>query len=350
MLCIIGLDRLVHQLARLWPESRTLATLDVQFEHVSWDGFRFYDLIFPLFLFLVGAVLPFSLGKRLDRGAARGELYGRILRRMALLVLLGLVANGMLRLEWPFRLAGVLQRIGICYGLAALIYLNTGVKGRVAALAAILAGYWALLTYVGNAEVRAGDLTMEGNLAGWIDRHYLPGKILKPYYGYGDNEGLLSTIPAVGTTLLGALAGDWLRSRRGEWTKAVGLLLAGSACLLAGTFWGRSFPVIKNLWTSSFVLLAGGWSLLLLSGFYTVIDVLNVRGWAFPFVVIGSNAITIYIAQRFINFEHMARFFFGGVMMHAGETYAPIILTAGMLLCEWLFLLFLYRHRIFLRV
>jgi predicted acyltransferase len=349
MLCIIGLDQLIHQIARRWDHP-VLATLSEQFEHVSWEGFRFYDLIFPLFLFLVGAVLPFSMGKLTERGAPRSAQYGRILRRTVLLIVLGLIANGMLRLEWPFRLAGVLQRIGICYGVAALIYLITSAKWRFVLLALILAGYWALLTYVGVADVKAGDLTIEGNLAGWVDRHYLPGRIMKEYYGYGDNEGILSTIPAIGTTLLGALAGDWLRTRRGGGAKAVGLLLAGSVCLLGGIYWGRTFPIIKNIWTSSFVLVAGGWSLILLSVFYTVIDVLGFRRWSFPFVVIGVNAITIYFAQHFIDFEHMARFFLRGILLRASDANAPIILSVGILVCEWLFLLFLYRHRIFLRV
>lgn len=357
MLMIIGFDRLIEVVARRWPNPTT-AALATQFEHVEWEGFRFYDLIFPLFLFLVGAVLPYSLGKLRERGAERSSLYGRVLRRTLLLFALGLIFNDILQFKdglftqfrGPTRLTGVLQRIAVCYGLAGLIYLNTNRLARALAFTAILVGYWALLANVAPPGGRAGDFSKEGNLAGWVDRHDLPGRVVDEYYGYGDNEGLLSTLPALATTLLGALAGDWLRSSRAGAAKVVGLLLAGSASLFLGTYWGRTFPIIKNLWTSSFVLVAGGWSLLLLAAFYLIIDVLKLRRWAFPFVVIGTNAITIYSLRRFINFDQIARFFLGGLMLHAGDANGPVILAIGVLLAEWLFLYFLYRHRIFLRV
>jgi predicted acyltransferase len=196
---------------------------------------------------------------------------------------------------------------------------------------------------------------MEGNLGGWVDRHYLPGKLSPNYYGdrkeiaYGDNEGLLSTIPSIATALLGVLAGEWLRSAAGAGRKTAGLLAAGIVCLGLGKLWSFQFPVIKNLWTSSFVLIAGGWSFLLLALFYGIIDGLKWRRWAFPFVVIGMNAITIYVGERFIGFPEMSSFFFGGLAQKAGDL-APVILAAGVLLFEWLFLYWLYRQRLFLRV
>jgi predicted acyltransferase len=247
------------------------------------------------------------------------------------------------------RVAGVLQRIAVCYGVAALVALHTGWRGQALTAAAILLGYWALLALVPAPGSAAGDYSAEGNLAGYVDRHYLPGKILKPYYGYGDNEGLLSTIPAVATALLGALAGQWLRSGRSPAVRLLGLTLAGAACLLVGTAWGTVFPVIKNLWTSSFVLVAGGWSLLLLAAFHGVIDVLGFRRWAFAFAVIGANAITIYVVPRFVDFHKVADFFLGGAARHAGS-FGPVLLAAGVLAAEWLFLLYLYRRGLFLRV
>lgn len=178
--------------------------------------------------------------------------------------------------------------------------------------------------------------------------------IYKEYYGFGDNEGLLSTIPAVGTALLGVLAGHWLRSPAGPWRKAAGLAGAGLAALAVGTVWSLWFPIIKNLWTSSFVLVAGGWSLLLLAAFYAVIDVLGFRRWAFFFAVIGANAITIYVVPRFVDFDKIARFFLGGVYRlveaQAGAGAGRALAEAGTLAAEWLFLLYLYRNRIFLRV
>lgn len=318
-----------------------------QFEHVAWEGFRFYDLIFPLFMFLVGCVIPFSLEKFRQ---APCSAYGRILRRTSALVLLGLVANGLLKLDFGnLRCAGVLQRIGICYGIAAVIYLVLRTRGQMAVSGVILLGYWAVLALVPVPGGVAGDYSMEGNLAGYLDREWLPGKIMDQYYGYGDNEGILSTVPAVVTVMLGVFAGQWLKSARRESTKVVGLFLGGLVCLVVGMLWGRSFPVIKNLWTSSFVLIAGGWSLLLLCFFYVVIDVLRWQKWSFFWMVIGMNAIVMYVAPRFIDFDRMSTFFLGGVARLSGGA-GDLVLEAGSLGAKWLFLYYLYRNRLFLRV
>lgn len=352
MLMIVGVDRLVLAWSQ-WSGTPRASAIAEQFEHVEWEGFRFYDLIFPLFLFLVGAVLPFSMGKL--EGQGRGAAYRRVARRVVLLFALGLLCNNVLQFDWDdLRVAGVLQRIAVCYGAAAVIVLNASARGQLVATSAILLGYWAMLAGIAPPGGEPGDFSREGNLAGWVDRHYLPGKILEPYYGYGDNEGLLSTIPAVATTLLGALAGAWLRSARGPWQKAAGLAASGAASLALGTAWGSWFPVIKNLWTSSFVLVAGGWSLLLLALFYTAIDAIGWRRWAFPLVVVGVNAITIYVVPRFLDFDRLSRFFLGGVYelsdrWIAGD-FTPVASAIGVLIAKWLFLYYLYRRRIFLRV
>jgi predicted acyltransferase len=346
MFWIMGADDLA--VAILNRSHWTLApALTAQLEHAAWEGFRFYDLIFPLFLFLVGCVLPYSLDKY---RATPNRAYARIARRAGLLVLLGLICNGLLNFNWPdLRVSGVLQRIGICYGVAALIVLQCRVRGQVAAAIGILLTYWALLALVPAPGGVAGDLARETNLAGYLDRLLLPGKILEPYYGFGDNEGLLSTVPAIATTLLGALAGQWLKSSAAPWRKVGGLAAAGCACLASGYAWSFAFPIIKNLWTSSFVLVAGGWSLLLLALFYAVIDVLGWHRWAFFWIVIGANAITIYVVPRFLDFAHATEFFLGGTARLCG-TYGTIVLLAGTLLAKWLFLWWLYRQRVFLRV
>src|SRR5262249_35568889 len=168
-----------------------------------------------------------------------------------------LIYNNLLQFDFAnLRVTGVLQRIALCYGIAALIFLFTKVRTQVILFIAILVGYWAILMYVPSPESRPGDLARETNLAGYLDRHYLPGKIYQAYYGYGDNEGLLSTIPAVATTLLGVLAGHWLLMDRNRWSKAAGLAALGLACLGLGTIWGRDFPIIKILLTSSYVPVA----------------------------------------------------------------------------------------------
>jgi predicted acyltransferase len=349
MFWIVGGDRIARAVGKWWgtPEGQRFAE---QFEHVRWEGFRFYDLIFPLFLFLVGVVLPFSLRKYQTGAHPRSTALGRIARRVVLLFLLGLICNNVLDFHFEtLRVTGVLQRIALCYGIASLIFLFTKVRTQIILFVAILVGYWAILMYVSSPESRAGDLAMETNLAGYLDRHYLPGKIYAGYYGYGDNEGLLSTIPAVATALLGVLAGHWLLSDQSRWSKAAGLVAMGLACLGMGTLWGRDFPIIKILWTSSYILVAGGWSLLFLALFYTIIDVLKLRAWAFFFVVIGVNAITIYVAVRIVPFTVISRFLFGGVARLSGSL-EMVILSVGTVLIEWLFLLHLYRKGIFLRV
>src|SRR5579871_5196534 len=360
MFWIVGGEGLAEAIAN-WIGGPTKEFVREQLTHADWAGFHFYDLIFPLFLFLVGVVLPFSLGKIRDRGQTGAAVYGRVIRRTALLFFLGLVYYGFLQFNPPEqqRYVGVLQRIAVCYLFAALIYLNTGLRGQVIILLVILAGYWALLGWVAPPDSSAGDYTKEHNLSGWVDRHYLPGKIFKDYYQYGDNEGLLSTLPAVGTALLGVLAGEWLRSQRARWLKLLGLMVAGGVCLGLGYLWGwwlpapYQFPVIKNIWTSSFVLWAGGWSLLLLALFYGIIDVLQLRAWSVFFVVIGMNAITIYVAERILNFANLSQFFLGGIAKVCRDQFgAPVqqvILAAGALALAWLLCFHLYRQRIFLR-
>jgi predicted acyltransferase len=321
--------------------------LHEQLVHVEWEGFRFYDLIYPLFMFLVGCVLPYSLEKYRDRPA---QAYWRVIRRTLLLVLLGMIANGLLQFDWPnMRWSGVLQRIGICYGAAALIYLCTRPRTQWLIAAAILLGYWALLVWVPVPGRTGGVFSMQWNLAAYLDRLLLPGKILEPYYGWGDNEGILSTLPAIVTTMLGAQAGLWLKSERGPWSKVGGLVVAGLICLAVGWTWGIVFPIIKNIWTSSFVLFAAGWSLLLLALFYAVIDVWRFRKWAFVFTVIGMNAITIYFMRYWVDFDEIAAFFLGGTARLCGD-FGPVLLAAGVLVIEWLWLWFLYRHKVFLRV
>lgn len=347
MLWILGGGSLFKVIAELCGQPK----LAEQMEHVEWNGFRFYDLIFPTFLFIVGVVLPFSLSQytRLDApDQPRSQAWIRIMRRTLLLLVFGWIYNGFLQFNFEeMRWTGVLQRIGICYFCAAVAVLLLNIRGQVILFAALLVGYWAVLRFIPAPGFAAYDLSQDGNLVGYVDRLLLPGKFC--CYVVGDNEGLLSMFPAVATALLGVFAGHWLRSEKKPSVKAFGLALAACACLAAGYCWSLTFPINKVLWTSSFVLWAGGWSLGLLALFYFVIDVLGFQRWAFVFVVIGMNPITMYLMQQFVDFKGMANFFAGGTAKYSG-IFAPLVLVASAVTLKWLVLLFLFRTKTFLRV
>jgi predicted acyltransferase len=347
MFWILGGGSLVKAFATLIGQPK----LAEQFEHVEWNGFRFYDLIFPTFLFIVGVVLPFSLSQYTalnDSQQPRSQVYGRIFRRTFLLLLLGWLYNGLLQFNFgDMRWTGVLQRIGIGYFFAAMAVALLSIRSQVILFCSLLVGYWLLLRFVPAPGYAAYDLTQEGNLVGYIDRLILPGRFC--CYTLGDNEGLLSMLPAIATTLLGVLAGHWLRSDRPSMAKAIGLAAASITCLTAGYVWSFDFPINKILWTSSFVLWAGGWSLALLAIFYYVIDVLGIQRWAFFFIVIGMNPITMYLMQQFVDFKVMANFFGGGIAKHSGAA-GPLVLAFVSVMLKWLVLLFLYRKKTFLRV
>jgi predicted acyltransferase len=344
MFWIVGGEGLVLALAGIICGGNAPDWLSKQLEHPEWHGFTFYDLIFPLFIFLAGVAMPFSFAKYLERGEGKGRLYWRILRRAVLLVLMGLIYQGLLTKGFTssLRYPSVLGRIGLAYFFAALITLHTSTRGRVASILVLLLGYWAAMMWIPVPDFGAGNLEPGKTLADYFDRSLLPGKL---YRGDRDPEGLLSTIPAIATALLGVLAGQWLRRPQAKGlAKAVALLAAGVICLALGALWNQAFPINKNLWTSSFVLWTGGWSLLLLGLFHLLIDVWGWRRWAFFFVVIGANAITIYMAQRWIDYDALGQLLFAHAPIHTS-----LLPNAGLLM-KWFALYVLYRQRIFLRL
>jgi predicted acyltransferase len=324
-----------------------------QMEHVEWEGFRFYDMIFPLFLFIAGVSMPFSILKRKKRGESMKSIYFHMFKRLFLLILLGAIYNGLLRFDFENqRYASVLARIGIAWFFAAIIVLNTSVRGQIIWFAGILLSYWAIMKLIPVPGFGAGVLTPEGNLAAFIDQKLLPGKFC--CYTFGDNEGILSNLPAISTALLGALTGHLLISndkRLSGFRKAMLILVAGIVSLALGKLWGLNFPIIKNIWTSSYVLYAGGWSLILLALFYLIIDVWGFRKWAFPFVVIGLNSITIYMLNSgILDFGQMSQYFFGGTIKSFSDLAQPVISSTAYILCVWTVLYILYRNKIFLKV
>jgi len=347
MFWIIGGEGIASAAAKLtgWG---WLVWLAEQLHHPAWNGFTFYDLIFPLFLFIAGVAMPFSFDKRLERGDTKLDLYRHVIVRGLLLVFLGMIYNGLLQFTWPdMRLPSVLGRIGLAYLLAGLIVLNTNPRAQIGWIIGILLGYWAALRFIPIPEFGAHDLTPGHTLPDYIDRLLIPGKL---YHGNRDPEGLMATIPAVATALFGAVTGHLLKNGKlsGQ-RKTATLVLVGCACLGLSYLWDFEFPINKNLWTSSFVLRCAGWSMLFLSLFYYMIDVRNCHGWAFPWIVIGSNSILIYMSARFIDYKYTADFFFGGALKHAG-IYQPLLWATAIVLTKWLLLWFLYRRKIFLRV
>jgi len=348
MLWIIGGDAFVQTLAKVtgWAWAVGLAA---QLEHAEWQGFHFYDLIFPLFMFISGAAIPYSLLARADGGAGKKGLYLKLVRRGLLLVVLGFVYNHLLDLDLPNqRYPSVLGQIGLAYLFAALIMLKVrSFKGRLAVLAGILTGVAVLQLLVPVPGVGAGVLTPEGSINGYLDRLLLPGRLYDKIF---DPEGVLCVLSAVSVTLMGGLAGGLLKRGSPGGSRKT-LLLAGTGAGLVGLGFVLNtwYPVIKKAWTASFDIYAAGWSFLLLALFYLVVDVWRLRKWTFFFRVIGLNSITIYLGSRMIDFEATSRFLFGGLDRAAGGGNGLIVL-AGVIAVEWLALYFLYKQKVFLRV
>lgn len=293
-----------------------------QLHHSAWNGFTFYDLIFPLFIFIAGVSMPWSFGRQLETAGpnisiARKNIYRSLIRRTILLILLGVVVNGGLQLLGyeNTRFASVLGRIAISCFLGAVIFLQFNFRAQVAWFVGLLLAYWAALMLIPVPGFGAGDLSPEGNLAGYVDRILLPGKLHRAFY---DPEGLLSNFPAACSALLGIFTGQFLRRDLPGWSiqkKCITMALGGVVLLLTGWVWGLVFPINKTLWTSSFVLFAGGWSLLLLALFYQVTDIWQFRNWSMPFVWLGMNSILIYVAAHgAIDFKVTSTFIFGGII------------------------------------
>ena len=324
-----------------------------QLHHVQWHGFTFEDMIFPLFLFIAGISFPFSMAKRQERGATQKSLYIQIFRRGLTLVLFGLIYNNLLSFDFSnMRYASVLGRIGLAWMFAALIFTNTNKRNiRIAWCAGLLIFYWLLLAFIPAFDNPGADrFSMEGNFTSYFDRLFLPGKL---YKGLHDPEGILGVIPATATALLGMFTGQFVMWKKEGLTgqrRTAYMAMAGVALVVIGLLWNFVFPINKNLWTSSFVCFVGGLSLLLFSLFYLVIDVWGYHKWSFFFVVIGMNSITIYMAQRMINFRYTSDFLFKGVVNCFPETWTPFLGSCAYVLIGWIFLYFLYRKKIFLKV
>jgi predicted acyltransferase len=351
MIWIVGADALADAFRGL-DGGAVSAWLGVQLGHAAWEGLTFYDLIFPLFLFIVGVAVPLSLDRIVER-EGRSAALRRVLVRGLVMYTLGVLYYGGISHGWDqIRWVGVLQRLAAGYVVAALLHLWCRPRTIVAVGVTLLIGYWALLTFVPVPGVGAGDYARGRNLANWVDAHWLPGKV---WYGDYDPEGLLSTLPALVSALLGLAAA---RVVRDDHRSAAGrlrlLVVVGAVVLGLGYLWGLQFPICKRIWTSSYVLVTGGWSFLLLALFHGLIDVRGWRGWATPFVWVGSNALLIYFVSRVVDFRAVSSFFVGGEVAAAlNATWtglgALVLAVTSVVLCVTLCGA-LYRKKVFLRI
>ena len=328
-----------------------------QLSHCTWDGLHFEDTIFPLFLFIAGVTFPYSYAKSREAGKGAGAVVRKIIGRAVILFALGLVYNGILQkgpddVVW----GSVLGRIGIAWAAAALVYLALpSARGRIVLAAGILLGYWALLRLVGAPDhPDAFPLSPEGNLSGYLDRLLLPGRLTRP--GLLSNQGTLSTLPAVVTAMLGMLVGDYMRnSQQAEGRKTAVLIgvaaaLAAAGLLVAFGFGTWSMPLNKILWSSSFVLVVGGYSVAAFAVFHWIIDVRGYDGWTYFFRVIGMNSIAIYLLQKAVDVRKISEFFLGGVAGCVPSAWSGVVLAAGYVVFCWLVLRFLDRHKVYFKV
>lgn len=324
-----------------------------QFTHVPWEGLRFYDFIFPLFVFVTGLSIVLSLPALVER-EGRASAHLRIFRRSLLLFVMGVVAYGGISHHWAdVRLLGVLQRIALCYFFTSLIFLNFNLRSLIATTVALLAGYWALMTFVPVPGIGVSSYAPDANLANWIDHNYLPGRL---WDVTRDPEGMLSTLPAIATCLFGVFAGLLMRdTRTSPGQKTLWLIVSGVILLAAGYLWALQFPIIKAIWTSSFVLVTAGYSLILLAAMHQIVDVWGFRKWATVFLWIGANAITLYFLNDLLNYEAVAARFAGGdfaalLDRHIADGTGGFVLHILALAMAIGLAAFLYRHKIFIRV
>jgi predicted acyltransferase len=328
----------------------TVDAISDQFVHPDWHGFTFYDFIFPLFLFLAGTSLSFSLTVGLAKGISKSELVGKTFKRMLILIALGILdKNAPLDLFDPaqIRYGSVLGRIGLATFVGAILYLNFSFKQRVWITISTLLLYYLALIAIPVPGYGSGDLSFEGNLVGWFDRNFMPGKLKQGTY---DELALLTQFPAICLTLFGTMAGDSLLRNQLVSTKTKQLLACGFIGIAIGLIWNFVFPINKHLWSSSFIMLTSGMAFTMLATFYWIIDVKGYKRWAFFFQVIGMNSLVIYLAVRFIDFNASSKLLFEGFYKYAPEKWHEVFNALGGFVIVWFFLYFLYRHKIFVKV
>jgi predicted acyltransferase len=343
MLWILGADSVFTSLSRFGDNGWTGA-LAQQFHHVPWEGLRFYDLIFPMFVFIVGVSLVFSLDRIVEK-TGKLAAHGRVFRRFSMIFLLGVFYDeGIVNWQHENVLCGVPQRIALTYLIASLLYLNLRLRGLIITFVTVLLAYWVLMCFV---KVPGEPVLTFARHHVWSD--YID-TLIPPYHD-SDPEGFLSTLPASCSALLGIFAGLLLKSGKYDERRKIQWLIGGGAALLVvGLLWGMQFPIIKREWTSTYVLAAGGHSLIMLGIFYTVIDRWKIQKWATPFLWIGMNPLTLYMTANIVDMEAMARRLVGGPLENVLGPFGGMLVSATAVGLLLLLGRFLYERKVFLRV
>ena len=317
-----------------------------QFEHVRWQGLHFFDLIWPLFMFIAGVSIPLSIEKRRAEGATKQNLYFHAVRRSIILFVLGMIAQGGL-LEWDLSKLrpcySVLHGIAAGYLIAFIVAVELKPKMQVVAMAVFLLAYWAIVMLIPVPGVGAGVLTPEGNIATWFDQMVL-GR-----FHYGENTWFLSYPVFASSVLLGVLAGHLIRQPLAEKKKVFFLAIAGLVCTGLGLLWSIVFPVIKLMWTSSYVLTSGGFGFIMFAIFYWVIDVKGYSKWAYIFTVIGMNSIVAYMAMMLFNFSLISNIFIGKLLPRLWS-WGDFTGATAAFAVMWLILYWMYRTKTFVRI
>jgi len=330
--------------------------------HAEWHGWTPTDFIFPFFLFIVGVSLALSLSRRREQRVAPAEIYLKVFARALIIFSLGLFLHLFPKFHpATMRIPGVLQRIAVCYLFGALIYLSASKIPRLAIILALLAGYWLAMKFIPVPGYGAGVLDYHGNLAGHLDTKLLAGHLYRPEF---DPEGLLSTIPAIATVLLGTLAGDLLRTEKTLVRKAVVFFGYGAVLVALGLLLHPYFPINKQLWTSTYVLFTAGAALVILGLFVLMMEVFRAKAWAYPFLVLGSNAIAVFTASTLVakiliwirvsaagKTQTLYSWLYERAFASwAGPMAGSLAFALGTVLL-WTFILIpLYRHKVFIKV
>ena len=362
MFWIMSGEHIIHALSKAAPNP-VFIWMSSQLHHAEWNGITFYDMIFPTFLFVAGVSMPYSFDKKMSISNAKTpmelpskekqRIYLSMLRRTFILLFLGVVVNGLFRFDGyeQTRFASVLGRIGLAWFFGGVIYLNFDLKKQVLWFVCILVGYYLAMRFLPVPEFGAGVLTKEGSLEGYIDRLFLPGRLHSKVY---DPEGILSTIPAVATALLGTFLGTFLKIKANSLStsRRISIMVASAVFLIGiGILWDYDFPINKHLWTSTFVCYVGGFSIMFFTFFYVIIDILRFRSWAFPLILIGSNSILIYIASEgLVNFGYTAEMIFGGAIKFFPLIWQPVFTALSVTFVQLTLLYFLYKRKMFLKV